>query len=309
MSTVLDGLVIIINILVMMIYCQLLACIVIFTLLMYLTIRYMTYNVVKSQTETSIYQHARSSSIFLETLQSIVSIKSFLKESVRFNVWRNSYINSLNADFKIAKINNSYSIVSQLLFSMEHILVVSVGARLILVNKLSIGMLMAFLSYRLLLVNKTSALIQNIFDYKLISIQLERLSDILFHEPEEIAKGSGSVEQIKGALAVRNLSFRYSQNDNYVLKHISLNVKAGEKIAIIGPSGCGKSTLLKVMMGLLNKTEGEIFIDNLPIKDYGLKNYRDLIASVMQEDSLISGSVLDNISFLMRISIWNEFIM
>ncbi len=293
----------------MMIYCQLLACIVIFTLLMYLTIRYMTYNVVKSQTETSIYQHARSSSIFLETLQSIVSIKSFLKESVRFNVWRNSYINSLNADFKIAKINNSYSIVSQLLFSMEHILVVSVGARLILVNKLSIGMLMAFLSYRLLLVNKTSALIQNIFDYKLISIQLERLSDILFHEPEEIAKGSGSVEQIKGALAVRNLSFRYSQNDNYVLKHISLNVKAGEKIAIIGPSGCGKSTLLKVMMGLLNKTEGEIFIDNLPIKDYGLKNYRDLIASVMQEDSLISGSVLDNISFLMRISIWNEFIM
>lgn len=296
-NTVLDGLVIIINMLVMIIYCQLLASIVIFTLLVYLAIRYMTYNMIKGQTETSIHQHAKSSSIFLETLQSIVSIKSFLKESVRFNIWRNSYINSLNADFKIARINSVYSIVSQLLFSMEHIVVVSVGATLILVNKFSIGMLMAFLSYRLLLVNKASSLIQNIFDYKLISIQLERLSDILFHEPEIIDAGSGNAEQIKGALTIKNISFRYNQNDKYVLKNINLNVAAGEKIAIIGPSGCGKSTLLKVMMGLLNKTEGEIFIDNLPIKDFGLKNYRDLIASVMQEDSLISGSILDNISF------------
>ncbi|KTC96423.1 peptidase domain-containing ABC transporter [Legionella feeleii] len=296
-NAVLDGLVIIINLFVMMIYCQLLASIVIFTLLVYLAIRYLTYNRVKRQTETSIYQHAKSSSIFLETLQSIVSIKSFLKESVRFNIWRNSYINSLNADFKIAKINNVYSMVSQLLFGMEHILVVSVGAQLILVNKFSIGMLMAFLSYRLLLVNKTSSLIQNIFDYKLISIQLDRLSDILFHEPEVIGTGSGVIEQTKGALTLKNIFFRYNQNDRYVLKDINLDVAAGEKIAIIGPSGCGKSTLLKVMMGLLHKTEGEIFIDNLPIKDFGLKNYRDLIASVMQEDSLISGSIGDNISF------------
>ncbi|HHF7345549.1 TPA: peptidase domain-containing ABC transporter [Legionella feeleii] len=296
-SAVLDGLVIIINLFFMIIYCQLLASIVIFTLLVYLAIRYLTYNRVKRQTETSIYQHAKSSSIFLETLQSIVSIKSFLKESVRFNIWRNSYIHSLNADFKIAKINNVYSIVSQLLFGMEHILVVSVGAQLILVNKFSIGMLMAFLSYRLLLVNKTSSLIQNIFDYKLISIQLDRLSDILFHEPEVIGTGSGGIEQTKGALTLKNISFRYNQNDRYVLKDINLDVAGGEKIAIIGPSGCGKSTLLKVMMGLLHKTEGEIFIDNLPIKDFGLKNYRDLIASVMQEDSLISGSIGDNISF------------
>lgn len=296
-NTVLDGLVIIINILVMIIYCQLLSSIVIFTLLVYLTIRYTTYNMVKRQTETSIYQHAKSSSIFLETLQNIVSIKSFLKESVRFNIWRNSSINSLNADLKIARINSIYSIISQLLFSMEHILVVSVGAQLILANKFSIGMLVAFLSYRLLLVNKTSSFIQNIFDYKLISIQLERLSDILFHEPEVIGLGSGNAEQIQGTLTVRNISFRYNQNDNYVLKNISLKVEAGEKIAIIGPSGCGKSTFLKVMMGLLNKTEGEIFIDNLSVKDYGLKNYRDLTACVMQEDSLISGSILDNISF------------
>lgn len=296
-SAVLDGLVIIINLFVMIIYCQLLASIVIFTLLVYLAIRYLTYNRVKRQTETSIYQHAKSSSIFLETLQSIVSIKSFLKESVRFNIWRNSYIHSLNADFKIAKINNVYSMISQLLFGMEHILVVSVGAQLILVNKFSIGMLMAFLSYRLLLVNKTSSLIQNIFDYKLISIQLDRLSDILFHEPEVIGTGSGGIEQTKGALTLKNISFRYNQNDRYVLKDINLDVAAGEKIAITGTSGCGKSTLLKVMMGLLHKTEGEIFIDNLPIKDFGLKNYRDLIASVMQEDSLISGSIGDNISF------------
>jgi ATP-binding cassette subfamily B protein RaxB len=77
----------------------------------------------------------------------------------------------------------------------------------------------------------------------------------------------------------------------------NIDIKSGEKVAIIGPSGCGKSTLLKVMMGLLDSTEGEIYLDNRSIKEVGLENYRELTASVMQEDSLLSGSILDNIVF------------
>lgn len=296
-NTVLDGLMIIINITVMLIYSQLLTTLVIFTSLIYVSIRYTTYHIVKKQTESSIHQHAKATSVFLETLQGIVPIKSFLKERVRFNTWRNSYINSLNAEIKIARIHVIYNVGNQLLFNIGHILVVCVGAQLVLVNKFSMGMLIAFLSYRLLLVNKASSFIQNIFDYKLISIQLGRLSDILFQQPEVIGTGSGNPEQTKGSLSLRNISFRYNPNDRYVLNNISLSIKAGEKIAIIGPSGCGKSTFLKVIMGLLEKTEGEIFIDGIPIKDYGLKNYRDSTACVMQEDSLISGSILDNISF------------
>lgn len=296
-NTVLDGFMIIINLAVMLIYSRLLTAIVILSLFIYLSIRFASYHFLRKQTESSIYEHAKATSIFLETLQGIIPIKSFLKERVRFNTWRACYINSLNADIKVSKINVLYNVANQLLFHFEHLVVVCVGAVLVLSNKFSVGMLIAFLAYRLLLVNKASSFIHNLFDYKLISIHLRRLSDILFQQPEVIEAGIKKVDTIKGALTLQNLSFKYNPTDGFILNKINLDIKEGEKVALVGSSGCGKSTLLKVMMGLLNKTEGEILIDGIPLQDFGLKNYRDFTASVMQEDSLLSGSILDNISF------------
>ncbi len=296
-NTILDGLMIAINVIVMSIYSSVLTMLVIMALSASLGIRYLSYQQLRKQTESSIHQHAKASSVFLETLQGIIPIKSFLKERVRFNTWRNCYVDALNADINVSKMHVVYQAVNHLLFHVEHIVVVSIGAMLVLSNTFSVGMLIAFLSYRLLLVNKASSFIQNIVDYKLISIQLNRLSDILFQQPEEIHVGRGELCQVKGALSLQDVSFKYNPHDNAILQRVNLHIKAGEKVAIIGPSGCGKSTLLKVMMGLLEKTSGEICIDDIPINDFGLKNYRDLTASVMQEDTLLSGSILNNIAF------------
>ena len=274
-NTVLDGLMIIINVVVMMVYSPLLMVMVVAALCIGLGIRYVSYQHLRKQTESSIHQHAKAATVFLETLQGIVPIKSFLKETVRFNTWRHCYINSLNADINVSKMNVFYHVANQMLFHVEYILVVSIGALLVLSNQFSVGMLLAFLSYRLLLVNKATSFIQNIVDYKLISIQLSRLSDILFQQQEVIGTGSGEITKIKGALSLRDISFRYNDRDRFILSKVSLHINAGEKLAIIGPSGCGKSTLLKVMIGLLEKTDGEIYIDNRRIKDFGLKNYRD----------------------------------
>ncbi len=296
-STALDGLMIVINVIVMMIYSVSLTALVMSSLFLFLTMRGVSYHFLKRETESSTHQHAHAASIFLETLQGILPIKSFLKENVRFNTWRNGYIKSLNADIKIARMNVVYSSVNQLLFNLEHILVVTVGAGLVFSGRFSAGMLIAFLSYRLLLVNKTTSFIHSLFDYKLISVQLNRLSDILFQDPEIIKAGCGNVEQVKGSLELKNVSFKYNQNDNDVLSHMNLRINAGEKIAIIGSSGCGKSTLLKVMMGLLSQTSGAIYLDDILINEFGLKNYREITASVMQDDCLLSGSIMDNISF------------
>ena len=65
----------------------------------------------------------------------------------------------------------------------------------------------------------------------------------------------------------------------------------------MGPSGCGKTTLMKVMLGLLQPTSGEVFIDGIPLKTLGARPYRDQIAAVMQDDQLLSGTIADNICF------------
>ena len=82
-----------------------------------------------------------------------------------------------------------------------------------------------------------------------------------------------------------------------ILDNISFEIGAGEKIAIIGPSGCGKSTLLKLLMGLEQPSAGDILVNDLPLRVFGLQNFREVSASVMQDDSLFTGSILENITF------------
>jgi ATP-binding cassette subfamily B protein RaxB len=66
---------------------------------------------------------------------------------------------------------------------------------------------------------------------------------------------------------------------------------------LVGPSGCGKTTLCKIILGLLSPTEGDVLIDQVPIKQLGLRAYREVVGTVMQDDVLLAGSILDNISF------------
>lgn len=296
-TTLLDGLMIVINFIIMAFYNQVLTTIVVAALLICLGLRYLSYQQLRKQTECSLYQHAKAMTVFLETLQGILPIKSFLKESVRYHGWRNCYINALNADIYVSRMNLFYQVANQLLFHIEHIVVVCIGASYVLSHQCSLGMLFAFLSYRLLFVNKASSFIQHVFDYKLISIQLGRLSDILFQKPEVLGNGTASMTLVKGDLTLNNVFFKYNDNEPAILNDVTIDIKAGEKIVIVGPSGCGKSTLLKIMMGLLESTDGDIYIDHIPLKDFGLKNYRELTASVMQNDALLSGSIIDNISF------------
>src|SRR3990167_6173771 len=295
-NTVLDGLMVILNLMVMFIYSRVLTGVVLTALLLFALIRYLTYHAFKARTASSIHLHAKTASIFLESLQAVIPIKSFSKEQVRFNTWRNGSIDALNVDIRIARMQMLIQVSNQFLFSLEHMVVIAVGATLVLANQLSVGMLFAFFAYRQLLVNKSLSLIQHVVDYRLIAIQLDRLSDILFQEPEVIQTGVGCIQQTKGSIALRGVSFQYHTNVPPVFQMLNLEIKAGEKVAIVGPSGCGKSTLLNIMMGLLKPTSGDMFIDNVLLHDFGLSNYRALTAAVMQEDALLSGSILDNIT-------------
>ncbi|MCR9191293.1 MAG: peptidase domain-containing ABC transporter [Gammaproteobacteria bacterium] len=295
LHTALDGVMIIIAITVMLAYSPTLGLIVFMTSMIYGFALYTQFRSFKTHASTAVALHAKCTLTFVETLQAISSVKAFLQESLRFQLWRHDHTDALNHDILGAKLQIRHRVFNQALFHVEHVGVVCVGAHLVLSQQLSVGMLLAFLAYRMMLVTKFSALIQSLFSYQLCAVQLERLHDLSIQEPETNSTPHRTLT--KGAMNIQSLSFHYHPHDKVILNNINFTIQAGEKIALIGPSGCGKTTLIKVMMGLEQPSSGDIMIDDTPMRLFGIENFRRFSASVLQNDTLFTGSILDNITF------------
>jgi ATP-binding cassette subfamily B protein RaxB len=164
--------------------------------------------------------------------------------------------------------------------------------------RFSVGMLFAFVSYQDQFGQRMAALIDKLFELRMLRLHAERVADIVLTEPEEVAQDIEiEARRIAPTIEVRNLSFRYADGEPYVLKDLNLTVPAGQFLAITGASGCGKTTLIKLLLGLLEPTAGEILVGGIKLQQLGLANYRSIVGAVMQDDQLFAGSIADNISF------------
>jgi ATP-binding cassette subfamily B protein RaxB len=136
----------------------------------------------------------------------------------------------------------------------------------------------------------------------MMRLHLDRIADIALTEQEANREGEATFsnsegQEPKGQLTLENICFSYSDEQAPILNNVNLTLEASESIAITGPSGAGKTTLMKIMLGLLQPTSGKVYLDGKDITQAGLKNYRKKIAAVMQDDTLLAGSIADNISF------------
>ena len=130
----------------------------------------------------------------------------------------------------------------------------------------------------------------------MLGLHAERVADIALTEPEAQLHGSYAGPDPESRLEVQNLSFRYADGEPWVIKDLSFSIAPGESLAIAAPSGTGKTTLSKLVLGLLEPSEGRILFGGVDIRTLGLARYRSLVGAVMQEDTLFAGSIADNIS-------------
>ncbi|MBQ0721283.1 MAG: peptidase domain-containing ABC transporter [Gammaproteobacteria bacterium] len=296
-SALVDGVMAIATFVMMWLYAPLLALLVAGVVLTYTAIRLALFRPLRTLTEEEIVARAKEQSNFMESLRAIQSIKIFGKESDRQSLWKNCYADVANSRIRLGKFRVSYTAINELLFGIENVLVVYLGASMVLDGGFSVGMLFAFISYKTQFTQKTSTLIEQIIEFRMVGLHLSRLSDIALTEKENTGEALVCDHEFKGELALKNIDFRYSDTDPYLFKGLNLHVKQGEALAIVGPSGCGKSTLMKVMMGLLPAEGGEIEYDGRKLSELGLKPLREHIGAVMQDDQLLSGSIADNIAF------------
>ena len=296
-QAIVDGMMAIATLIMLFIYSPFLASLVIVALLGYSVIRFLWDRRLKALTEETIIAAAKENTNFMETIRATQSIKIFGKETQRQVLWQNRNAEKINSGIRMNKLKIAFTVINTLLFGIENILVVYFGAKLVMANAFTVGMLYAYMSYKQQFIGKAVALIENFIELKMLGLHLERLGDIILEEPEVQEGGMLVAPELQGGIRLENISFRYSENEPYILKNINLTIKPGESVAIVGPSGCGKTTLMKVMMGLFTPEEGKVFIDDIELDKLGMKNFREQIGAVMQNDQLLSGSISENISF------------
>ncbi|GHA75001.1 colicin V biosynthesis protein [Lysobacter bugurensis] len=296
-EALIDGLMAAVTLGLMLVYSWKLALVTLLAVALYLLLRTAAYHPFRNRTEQQLVAAAKQQSHLLESLRGMQSVKVAGQESQRRSTYDNLMVDTVNQDVRLARMGLGFTTVSQLVFGVERIAVIWIGALLTLQNVFSVGMLIAYLAYKDQFAQRMSALIDKWMEFRMLRLHGERLADIVLTAPEDVDGLPEAPTPAGTRIEVEKLSFRYADGEPWVLKDCSFTVDQGESVAVIGASGCGKTTLVKLMLGLLVPTEGIIRIGGHDLRKLGPRNMRSMVGAVMQDDQLFAGSVGDNISF------------
>ncbi len=174
------------------------------------------------------------------------------------------------------------------------------GARQVIEGTMSAGTLSQFVLYAVIAATTTGALTQVYGEMQRAAGALERILEMLGLTPDIVSPATPQSlpARAKGALEFRGLSFAYpSRLDKPIINDMQVVVKPGEKLALVGASGAGKSTVFQLLMRFYDPTQGQILIDDTPIADLDLLDYRRQLALVAQDVTIFSTNALENIRY------------
>ena len=297
-ETFIDGVMVLITLAVMAFYSPKLTTVVVVAAALYALLRWYFFYPQRYATDEQLAHEAKASTHFIETLRGMMAIKLNMRENERRGAYQNLVVDQINAGVKVQYVGIFQRGTNALIFGLESIIVVWMGALLVMEGKFSVGMLYAFIGFKLVFLGRVNNLIDKWNEFRMLDLHAERIADIALAEAETASSTAAvfaeGVEEL--TIEARNLGFAYGP-EGMVFRNVNFAIKPGEIVALVGPSGCGKTTLLKVLLGLLKPTEGQVLVNGRDLRDWDLGQFRARIGAVMQDDHLFVGTVEDNISF------------
>lgn len=233
-----------------------------------------------------------------DNLSGIRVVKSFANEEIerdKFKVGNNGFLSSKKRTYKY--MGGYHSGMNA--FTLGITVVVIITGGIMLTNgTCDITDLVAFLLYINVFTDPIKILIEFTEMFQNGYSGFERFVEIMEIEPDiKDRVGARDLKDVQGDISFENVSFHYADSDQMVLQNVSLNVKAGEYIALVGPSGVGKSTMCSLIPRFYEPTEGIIRIDGKDIRDLTQKSLRNHIGIVQQDVYLFAGTILENIQY------------
>lgn len=297
-GAIVDGLMAVLTLVLMFWYSPLLAAIAIVAFALYGIVRALSFSFEREAQEASIIMGGKEQSTLIETLRGMTTLRLFGRETLRHALWQTKLTDAVNSDVRLARIGIWQGTANGLIFGLENILAIYLAISFVIEGSgFSVGMVFAYMAYKGQFIGKSAALVDTAIAFKMLGLHLERLSDIALSDEDRSYGDSLDREtELKGRIELRNVFYRYAPSDPFVLEGVNLTVEQGEFVAITGPSGGGKSTLVKLLLGLVEPESGEVLVDGLPLNRFGYKSFHSQIAAVLQEDSLLAGTLADNIA-------------
>ncbi len=246
--------------------------------------------------EASFEESTRKNAILIESIAGLRDIK-LLNATGKFQWSWEQIVGSLaNKGIKARYLSSSISTLTGILVSLDSILIVAFGVYLIHDGLLSMGGLIAVVilaSRTIAPIGQVAALISQFEQTKVAYNSLENIMNLQIEIKDE--KEFLKLDEIKGELEFKNVSFTYPNTQKPALNNISFSIKQGEKVAFVGRNGSGKSTILKLLSGFYNPSEGTILLDKLDLNEFHPSFLRNEFAIMPQDFTLYTGSLKENI--------------
>ena len=251
---------------------------------------------------------ARLQNVTMTGMGNLDTIKALGGEQYFYAQWENAYAQSMNARSKTTAISVYLCALPVLVLEFTNGAILCLGTWLILQGEMTPGMILAsqgLINTSFFPINKAIECIQTLLGMnssvqriKDVSDCGKECADLRLPEDDELP----DIAKLAGEIELRDVTFGYDRNLPPILKHFSLKIKAGERIALVGPSGCGKSTVLSLVSGLYEPWEGEVLFDGKPRKKIDRMTFVNSVSVVNQDVTLFEGTIADNVKM------WDESI-
>jgi ATP-binding cassette subfamily B protein len=252
---------------------------------------------IRALTSRELEAQGKTQGYETEALMGIETLKAAGAEQRVFEQWSNLFFNQLNSSLRRTYLSSVIQTLVSSLSALSPLLLLWFGAIEVLNHTMSVGTMLALNALAAAFLAPLASLVSTGQELQMVRSHFERIADVLAADPEQEVKQVQQPPQLTGRIKLGHVSFQYDPNAPKVLRDITVQIEAGQKVAIVGQTGAGKSTLGKLLLGLLIPTEGEIFYDGLPLRSLNYQAVRAQFGVVMQEATIFGGSIRQNISF------------
>lgn len=294
-----DGLMCVAMCVVLLIYHYKLALLAMASVALYLAYQLLCYRKLRLANEEQIVLNVQQRDHLVQSVRNVAAMKAGAAERQRMQEWKLLFRRAVTGDQAIRIARSNFETSRDSLAGIDALVIGYLALMMVLDGSMTLGMLIAFLTYKRLFTISAMGLVEVSFRVRAVRIHLDNLIDLVPQpDASELAQHhSPSGLDFSQPIHLRNVTFGYPGSDQAVLQSLTLSIMPGKRNVIHGPSGVGKSTLLKLLLRITEPQQGSLWLGSTDLSGISREAWLSHIGVVLQGDGLFSGSIRENIAF------------